>query len=335
MNGNRFIPDKELGKGSFGVVYKAWDSLKSQDVALKLSDKSHKNSFLSEIQVLSCVSGKKGFPKMIWKGEFQGQLAIAMELLGSSLTAKFKKDIISIGEACEIGIQTVKAIETLHKESFLHQDLKPCNILMGQKGEKTYHLIDFGISRGFIDRQTRHHIPLRTETTFKGNLVFCSSNLLNGIQASRRDDIISLLLILFFVIKKGLPWIKNTKSIHDMLSSRISVSIFELNKGVPCEIAECLSYAQGLSFYQKPDYKWIVNMLKRCKSAFDLEKTEILQIKSLKDKNSLKKNEDHRAKSECRSRNLLDFNSSTIKVLAPDFSEEMRQKIVVSRRSNN
>lgn len=334
MNTNRFITDKELGKGSFGVVYKAWDNLKGQDVALKLSDKSHKNSYLSEIQTLSSVLGKKGFPKIIWKGELQGQFAIAMELLGDSLTAKLKKDVISTSEACEIGIQTIQAIETLHKEAFLHQDLKPCNILMGPKGEKLYHLVDFGLSRSFIDRQTKHHIPQRTESTFKGNFVFCSNNLLNGIQASRRDDIISLLLILFFIIKKGLPWVKNTKSIHDMLSSRISVSIFELNKGVPCEVAECLAYAQGLSFYQKPDYEWIVNMLKRCRSALELEKTDFLHIKRLKAKKPLEKKQEHRAKSECRSRNLLDFNSSTIKVLAPDFSEEMRQKIIVSRKSN-
>lgn len=331
---NRFVIDKELGKGSFGVVHKAWDNLKNQDAALKLSDKTHKVCYQMEVQVLSELSGKQGFPKLFWKGEFKGQFAIAMELLGDSLTSALKKRLFSTSEICEVGIQITQVLDTLHKSGFIHQDIKPCNILSGLKKKKLYNLIDFGMARSFIDKKTKHHIPQITESAFKGNFVFCSNNILNGIQASRRDDIISLLLVLFFIIKRGLPWIKSSVSVKDIVSCRISTDASHLNRMVPCELVDCLAYAQGLTFYQKPDYDWILNKLKKCKMLYELDKTDTYRIKKARAKKNLNKKSTLRVKNNFKSCNLLTFNNPTIKATAPEFSEELRQKIFVSRKTN-
>ncbi|OMJ70462.1 hypothetical protein SteCoe_31558 [Stentor coeruleus] len=331
---NRFNIDKELGKGSFGVVHKAWDNLKNQDVALKLSDKNYKNCYQMETQVFSVLSGKQGFPKLIWKGEFKGQLGIAMELLGDTLTSALKKKIFATSEICEIGYQMIQALDSLHKFGFIHQDIKPCNILLGSKKKKNYHLIDFGMARSYIDKKTKHHIPQITESAFKGNLVFCSNNIISGIQASRRDDIISLLLVLFFIIKRGLPWIKSSVTVKDIVNCRMSMNANQLNKMVPCELVDCLAYAQGLSFYQKPDYDWILNKLKKCKILFELDKTDTYKIRKKRNKKHLNKKTTLRIKNGFKSCNLMTLNNSTIKATAPEFSEEFRQKIVVSRKSN-
>ena len=129
-----------------------------------------------------------------------------MELLGESLAKKHKTNACLKSEVFSIGIQMIKAIKTLHENSYLHRDLKPDNIVSGLKKKKdTYYLIDFGLSRAFIDEKTKYHYPQRPDQNFKGNLVFCSNNILSGIQASRRDDMISLVLILIFLIKQGLP----------------------------------------------------------------------------------------------------------------------------------
>ncbi|OMJ81723.1 hypothetical protein SteCoe_17774 [Stentor coeruleus] len=332
MINNRYIIDKELGKGTFGVVHKAWDNLKNQDVALKLSDKNCKLSYQMETHILSNLSSKQGFPKLIWKGEFKGKLAIAMELLGDSLTSALKKRLFSTSDICKVGIQMVQALETLHNSGFIHQDIKPCNILLGLKKKNHYHLIDFGMARSYIDKKTKHHIPQITENVFKGNLVFCSNNIINGIQASRRDDIISLLLVLFFIIKRGLPWIKSSVTVKDIVSCRMSMDMSQLNKMIPCELVDCLAYAQGLSFYQKPDYDWILNKLKKCKIIFELDKTDTYRIKKTRDKKHLNKKTTLRMKNSFKSYNLATLNNSTIKTAAPEFSEEFRQKIIVSRK---
>lgn len=96
----------------------------------------------------------------------------------------------------------------LHELQYIHRDIKPENFLMGVNKEKNIvHLIDFGLSKRYIDKNNKH-IPLHTDKDVIGTKRYLSLNVLSGNTPSRRDDLISVIYILIFFRRGDLPWNK-------------------------------------------------------------------------------------------------------------------------------
>ena len=74
----------------------------------------------------------------------------------------------------------ITLVEKLHDLGYIHCDIKPDNILIGdvqkdsQQINKLY-LIDFGISESYLNNQGSH-LPFKTGVPFKGNVIFSSKN---------------------------------------------------------------------------------------------------------------------------------------------------------------
>ena len=74
----------------------------------------------------------------------------------------------------------VERIEGLHKIGYLHLDIKPDNILLGSDNMKSLessaiHLIDYGISKPYLDGKN-NHISFKRHVPFSGNVLFASKN---------------------------------------------------------------------------------------------------------------------------------------------------------------
>ena len=68
--------------------------------------------------------------------------------------------------------------EALHSLGLLHLDIKPENILLGSAQRRSLdssvlHLIDFGISKFYKDRNGKH-LPENNRVLFAGNILFSS-----------------------------------------------------------------------------------------------------------------------------------------------------------------
>jgi hypothetical protein len=168
---------------------------------------------------------------------------------------------------------------------------------------------------------------IKNDLEFKGNLIFCSNNVLTGIEASRRDDVVSVLLIAILIARRGLPWTKDTQSVETMIKSRSKVGLAELMKGVPYEIAECYSYCLSLGFYQEPDYKYLIQLIGRCKNFYLQERTEVITVRTKKIKKKIERISVVRSKSEVNGVEEYFGACSTIKVEAPDFSKTLRKQL--------
>lgn len=95
-----------------------------------------------------------------------------MDLLGSSLEDLFVQNgkKLSLKTALQVGEQMVERIELLHEKNILHRDIKPDNFLMGVG--KTAHLVyivDFGLSKRFIQDSTSFPIQISTFPTSKAS----------------------------------------------------------------------------------------------------------------------------------------------------------------------
>ena len=313
MISNRFQPGNLLGKGSFASVYQGVDTQTQFPVAIKQTSKRFRMLFKIELQVLTQLSGKSGFPKLICQGP--------------TLTHKIKNEDYSTVDICDMVQQLIKILKKLHGKSYLHKDIKPENVLTGLKNNKKYHLVDFGLAKKYIDLSNNFHMLMRNNAKFKGNLIFCSNNVLAGIEASRRDDVTSVLLIAILMARRGLPWTKDTLSVEMMIKSRSVVGLEELMRGVPYELAQYYSYSLSLGFYQKPDYKYMIQLLGQCKNFCLQERTEVIMVRSKKHKRKTVKISMTRSKTEVDGIDEYTGTCSTIKVQAPDFSNTLRKQI--------
>jgi len=95
----------------------------------------------------------------------------------------------------------VTLLEQLHSTGYVHSDLKPENICVGEYDDwKTLHevkLIDFELAKPF--REGSKHISEIPVETFVGNLAFCSPGAASHVTVCRRDDLLSLFLILIYL----------------------------------------------------------------------------------------------------------------------------------------
>ena len=58
-----------------------------------------------------------------------------------------------------IGSSMMDRIKELHECKYMHRDIKPQNFLIGHgKKENKLFLIDFGLSKSFMDPKTGKHI---------------------------------------------------------------------------------------------------------------------------------------------------------------------------------
>jgi len=71
----------------------------------------------------------------------------------------------------------ISRIEYLHSHGFIHRDLKPENILIGSgKKDKTFYLVDFGLSKRFICPKSGCHVDHKPKKGMIGTAEFVSIN---------------------------------------------------------------------------------------------------------------------------------------------------------------
>ncbi len=142
----------ELGRGSFGTVYRARDTMLDIVVALKvlkpvwMDEPRAVEMFYREARAAARLEHPNIVP-IREMGEIAGRLYIAMRWIdGESLGARIKRGPMTLDEALPIVKQIASALAYAHARGLVHRDVKPNNILIGSDG--TASLTDFGLVRG-------------------------------------------------------------------------------------------------------------------------------------------------------------------------------------------
>ena len=261
---SRYIIKEPLGSGSFGRVYRLEHIKSSKSYALKL-DISEKGNVLSEAKVLSEFQGTTGIPKLYKSGSLNSFTYMIIELLGPTLNKllKISQGRFSISTVILVIKQLIQRIEQIHKKGYLHRDIKPQQILLGQNKQIIY-LTDFGLARKF--EMNSYHISYQTSCHSTGNATFSSLNNHSGIRQSRRDDLESLAYLCFYCLKGNLPWqldrkLTSSYKWQEIFRIKNECRIEELALGCPKEFAMLLSYARSLKFEEKPDYAYCLGLM--------------------------------------------------------------------------
>lgn len=140
----------ELGKGSYGAVYKARDLRTSEMVAIKVISLTEGEEGYEEIRGEIEMLQQCCHPNVVrYLGSYQGDeyLWIVMEYCGGGSVA----DLMSVTdeplEECQIAYicrEALKGLSYLHSIFKVHRDIKGGNILLTEQGE--VKLGDFGVA---------------------------------------------------------------------------------------------------------------------------------------------------------------------------------------------
>lgn len=94
----------------------------------------------------------------------------------------------------------------LHDLGYVHNDIKPENIVVGYDDPEKLYLIDFGLVQKYLDANGRH-IKKEYMSKFSGNFLFASLNSCRGYNKSRRDDMEAVFYLLIYLLNQCyLPW---------------------------------------------------------------------------------------------------------------------------------
>ena len=153
-------------------------------------------------------------------------------------------------------------LQNIHSCSFIHQDIKPSNILIGTgKQASTTYLINFSIAKLFRDPSTHCHNSFKEQCSSLGSPAFSSINSHLGFELGRQDDIESLAYVLLYFACGSLPWLGHTPSLEHQAIASMKQDILQRDD-IPEALLTILSYPQSLSFMERPDYDHLQTLVK-------------------------------------------------------------------------
>ncbi|XP_020216141.1 serine/threonine-protein kinase dst2 isoform X2 [Cajanus cajan] len=140
----------ELGKGSYGAVYKARDLRTSEMVAIKVISLSEGEEGYEEIRGEIEMLQQCNHPNVVrYLGSYQGEeyLWIVMEYCGGGSVADLMSvtdEALDEGQIAYICREALKGLDYLHSIFKVHRDIKGGNILLTEQGD--VKLGDFGVA---------------------------------------------------------------------------------------------------------------------------------------------------------------------------------------------
>jgi serine/threonine-protein kinase len=145
----------ELGVGSMGVVYKAWDPAIKREVAIKGLNKNayqagERESLLTRFRQKAQAVGRLVHPRIVQIYDFfedEQSAYVIMELVhGKTLAQHLEgKETFGLWEVGQIISQTLDGIGYAHTQGVVHSDMKLANILINNDGRIKINF--FGIAR--------------------------------------------------------------------------------------------------------------------------------------------------------------------------------------------
>ena len=152
---NRYALSAPLGRGGMGVVWRARDAVLGREVAVKevvfpgTMPEQERRPARARVMREARAAARLNHPAAVTLYDVvqdQGVTFIVMELVNAPTLADLVREggPLPLQRVAEIGAQVAGALEAAHQAGIIHRDVKPGNVMVGERG--TAKLADFGIA---------------------------------------------------------------------------------------------------------------------------------------------------------------------------------------------
>lgn len=276
LGGGRYVVEKVLGIGGFGITYyvrhkglgsycaikemfldgrcvRAYDrkTVELQGLDNSFYDKLRK-SFVAEARILTRLHNPH-IVKVFDIFDENNTSYMVMEFVsGKTLQELIKQQgKIPFDDAINIMGQLSEAVAAIHKENVLHRDIKPDNIILTP--ENNVVLIDFGAAREFVQNQTQRHTVILTPG-------FAPIEQYNDTgRRGNYTDIYAMGGVFYYILTGIIPKVATERAMEAMASPK------ELNPAIPKTVSDTIMKAMAFKpedRYQTVD-AFMTDLIKR------------------------------------------------------------------------
>jgi len=242
---DRYVIERELGRGGMAVVFLARDIRHDRPVAIKvfrsdIGDAPGAERFQREIRLLARLQHPHILP--LYDSGTTGETSyfVSPYVEGETLRARLKREHqLPIEEAVRLAVEVADALDFAHAREIIHRDIKPENILL-HDGHAV--VADFGIARAM--RRSSGEWTTAAGMTV-GSPAYMSPEQASGDrEIDGRADVYSLACVLYEMLASEPPF--TARVAHMIIAAKLSSvprPIRELRREVPPALEAAIAKA--------------------------------------------------------------------------------------------
>ncbi|HTU92329.1 MAG TPA: protein kinase [Gemmataceae bacterium] len=235
-----------IGRGGFGVVFKAFDPSLNRFVALKVlaphlaSNAAARKRFAREARSAAAVRDEH-VVAIHNVEEANGLPYLVMEYI-SGLSLQQRLDLngpLAVEEILRIGRQIAAGLAAAHAQGLIHRDIKPANILLENNVERV-KITDFGLARAADDAR------LTQSGTLAGTPQYMAPEQARGEPLDHRADLFSLGSVLYALCTGRPPFrAASTLAVLRCIGEETPQPIRQINPAIPPWLEEIIAILQA------------------------------------------------------------------------------------------
>jgi serine/threonine protein kinase len=212
--------EKEIGRGSMGVVYRGRQIALNREVAIKVLPQAHARDssyiarFIREAQIIAGLN-HPNIVQIYDAGQLNKLLYFVMEYVqGPTLASLLHLDgTITQHLAVEYAAQIADALHAAYSErDVIHRDIKPENLMLNRWGKMK--VMDFGLARATGSQR------ITMAKTLVGSIYYASPEQIWGETLDNRSDIYALGVVLYEMVTGQRPF--TGRSMQELTQAIIS-----------------------------------------------------------------------------------------------------------------
>jgi eukaryotic-like serine/threonine-protein kinase len=194
----RFELVRELGRGGFGIVYEARDTVLGRSVAFKAVKAGARPAANDERLLREAeASARLAHPNIVTLydvGRDERGPYLVLELLrGRALAARLEQGPVAVREALRIAVEISAGLAHAHAHGVIHRDLTPGNVFLCDDGQ--VKLLDLGMAHAFGRRKLDGGTP-----------AYMAPEQWRGAPEDERTDVFALGVLLHRMLAGELPF---------------------------------------------------------------------------------------------------------------------------------
>jgi eukaryotic-like serine/threonine-protein kinase len=193
---------RKLGAGGMANVYLAEDEELGRRVAIKILNERYANDelFIERFRREAKSAAALSHPNIVSiydRGQAEDTYYIAMEVIeGRSLKELIlTRGPLPVGHAIAYTLEILEALRFAHRHGIIHRDVKPHNILIGERLKVT----DFGIARAGASQMTE-------AGSIMGTAQYLSPEQARGAPVTASSDLYSVGIVLYEMLTGKVPF---------------------------------------------------------------------------------------------------------------------------------